>query len=234
MKKILFILLCVIFSSVFTSCTHNTHNLSYEKKSFLDKNLEIIKANEIKNVLYEYTVRDIKQTLYYNTINGVDYVFSYITIGNKSYFLGKSLYSKEDDLSKSNLLLIETNFNKLNLYKFTEIIGANYAKTSYLIIENQIPKIIMSTDGITYEKDIDNDKKLETISEYGSPGIQTTIYKWDFDNRNVSYIYLNKAIFNDSPSVYINDKSQIIVYIDGKDEYYIIKNGKIYKISNAG
>ncbi|WDV45983.1 hypothetical protein PV797_21295 [Clostridiaceae bacterium M8S5] len=229
-KKIFIFLLCVISLFVFSSCTNNVYNLSYKEMGFLDKNLKITDANKINNILYEYTLKDIKQTLCYDSIDGVDYVISYITIGNESYFLGSSSYSKTNDLSKSCLLLSKTDFrSNTNLYKFNEIIGANYARTSYLTIKDNIPNIVMTIDGMAYEKDIDNDKKLETISEYGTPGVQTTIYKWDFENESVAYSYLNEAIFNYSPSVYINDKSQIIAYMDGKKEYYIIKNGKLHK-----
>lgn len=237
MKKILILLLIILSFYIFLKCTNNINYIeesamNYEKESFEKERLEALKLNEIKGELYEYTIEDIKQTLYYHTIDDVDYISSYITIGNTNYFLGSTLYNKQDDaLLKSNLRLVKVDLDYPKTYKFTEGIGASYAKTTYLKIKNKIPEIVISMDGFTYEKDIDNDKKAETISEYGSPGMQTTIYKWDFENESLSYVYLNKTIFNDSPSVYIDENSQIVAYIDGKEEYFFIENGNLYRIT---
>ena len=71
------------------------------------------------------------------------------------------------------------------MYKITEGIGENYAKLTYLKIENQKPQILLSIDGFTYEKDVNNENKLETISEYGSPGKQKNVYKWNFERKYI-------------------------------------------------
>ncbi|KYH30568.1 hypothetical protein CLTEP_25780 [Clostridium tepidiprofundi DSM 19306] len=233
MKKTVIILLSIAMSIIIlnTFLSH-TFIINYTQKSFLYKKLDTVKINKTEKIMYKHTIDDITQKLYYNTINRVDYVSSYITIKNINYFLGSSLYNKQiKDLSRLRLLVTKTNLNyKSSVYKFVEVMGANYAKTTYFIVVNKTPKILISMDGYTYEKDIDNDGKLETISVYSSPGEQTTIYKWNFKNGNISYVNLNETIFDGSPSVHINDKSQIVVYIHGKKEYYIIRNSKIHKI----
>lgn len=237
MKKILILLLIILSLFIFLKCVNNKNYveesaINYEKESFQKEKLEVVILNEIKGESYEYTIEDIKQTLYYHTEDDVDYISSYITIGDINYFLGKSLYNKQEDaLLKSELRLVNVDLPYPQMYKFIEGIGANYAKTTYLKIENQMPEIVLSIDGFTYEKNIDNDNKLETISEYGSPGKQTTIYKWDFENESTSYVYLNDTVFNDSPSVYIDENSQIVAYIDGKEVYFFIKNDKLYRIT---
>jgi len=237
MKKILILLLIILSFYIFLIYVNNANYveesaINYEKENFEKEKLEVVRLNEIKGESYEYTIEDIKQTFYYNTIYDVDYISSYITIGNINYIIGNTLYNKQDNaLLKSNLQLVKADLGYPKIYKFTEVIGAAYAKTTYLQVKNQIPEIVISMDGFTYDKDIDNDKKAETISEYGSPGMQTTLYKWDFRNESVSYVYLNKTVFNDSPSVYIDENSQIVAYIDGKEEYFFIENGNLYRIT---
>ena len=237
MKKILILLLIILSLFIFLKSVNNKSyveesTINYKKESFQKDNLEIVILNEIKDESYEYIIEDIKQMLYYYTTDDLDYISSYITIGSTNYFIGKTLYNRQyNALLKSDLRLFNVDLPYPKIYKFTEVIGANYAKTTYLKIENQTPEIILSIDGFTYEKDIDNDNKLETISEYGSPGIQTTVYKWDFENESVSYVDLNNTVFNGSPSVYIDENSQIVEYIDGKEVYFFIKNDKLYRIT---
>ena len=236
MKKLVITLLSITIGIIILN-TFSSHTsiINYTEKIFLYKKLDTVKINSTDEVMYKHTIDDIEQKLYCDTINGVDYVSSYITIKNINYFLGSSLYNKQTkDLSRLPLLVTKTDLNyKSSVYKFVEVKGANYAKTTYFIVVNKTPKILISIDGYTYEKDVDNDGKLETISVYGSPGEQTTIYKWNFKNGNISYVNLNETIFDGSPFVHINDKSQIVVYVHGKKEYYIITNNKIHKISSS-
>ena len=229
MRKVLVILL-FISTLLFLSGCEEEISLSYTVESFQKEELEVVTIDNSNVFLHSDAIDNITQTFY----NDEDYIYSYITIEDTDYFLGKTLYSPGDIESKEiPLKLIKTDLNKNStIYKFFAIIGSNYAKTSYIIVENEIPKIILSIDGNTFEKDVDNDSVKETISEYGSPGPQTTIYKLDFNNEKVSYVYLNKTVFNDSPSVYINEKSQIIAYVDGKENYYTLKDDKLYSIKN--
>jgi len=50
-------------------------------------------------------------------------------------------------------------------------------------------------------------------------------------NESTSFVYLNKTVFNDSPSVYIDEKSRIVAYIDGKEVQFFIENDKLYRIT---
>lgn len=234
-KKIKFsLVILILFSLIFLFFLINRKDVSdidisnkYTIENFLNNKLDTVKLKKPNNS-YEYVIDEITQVLYFETIDGIEYISSFLTINGVDYFLGSTLF--HTSLSESSMKLAEVKFNDtIKLYKFIEIIGANYAKTSYLLIEDKIPKVLISIDGNTYEKDIDQDKKVETIATYGTPGIQTFLYKWDFENKNVSYIYLNEKVFNKSPSVYINDKSQIVVYEDGEEKFYNIKNDKIYK-----
>lgn len=238
MKKpiITFIILLIIATTIFIM-TNNPESkgkkLSFINKDFINKELREVKVKLTKeNIIYTKTIEGITQLLYTDTIDDITYIFSYIEINNKYFFLGKSLYNEHDKLKPTNLLLTKASINDFAIYKYSAIEGANYAKTTYLTITNSIPKLLLETDGFTIEENIDDNQDIETICQYGSPGIQTTVYKWDFDNELVSYVNLNESVFNNSPSVYINDKSQIVAYVEGQEKKYTIKNNELYTIPN--
>lgn len=203
--------------------------LNFSEKPFLDKNFPEMTKENIGNILGVNVIDGITQTFYLpleNDESDVIGTYSYITVNNKNYFLGKTLDRFEEEGIEKFYLTLSSINKKIKVYEWREVLGANYIKTLFLVIQDEIPRLIAEVDGWAFNIDIDNDGKVETVATVGSAP-NTTLYKWDFLNRSISFVNLNEATGSYAVE-YDKEDHYFKVFIDGKEYNYIYKNNKLY------
>lgn len=187
---------------------------------------------EIAPDIQELSQKDIKEILKAVDLDK-DKVFIYTKQNDKENLYGgfstkQSLY----DLGKVGLLMyldltnitLPKEFNKKPLIRIDSAYGANFPQSNYFLLEDTLPKKILTVDGHVKEVDLDQDGTVEIISSTGTP-TDTYIYKWINDQFSVANV--NKSL--DALSVIFKNEDHPVF-----EAYFNDKTRKTYRFTKDG
>lgn len=214
----------ILILSFLTSCNKNNQSditLDY-KPMQPNINTAIIDLDLDINVIKESNVLGYKSILY--KIDSEGDIYGGVYLNDKVLSIGPvSMNSTPDDL----LVISESNVFGKNLIKFSGIPGANYAKSVYLEVEDELVTPLFEVDGNIIEIDLDQDGIKEMITTIGTIA-DTNIYK--YLNNQIYISNLNRSINAQSvifnmenhgfEAYFENNKSNLYYYKDGKLELH--------------
>ncbi len=174
----------------------NKISLIFEPVTMEDKIIGIA-ANEIQEVIQLYNIENNKYFIFIKKEDTKN-LHSGVIIDKKAYDFGE--VSMIADKNSTNLFSIEELklYNK-QLVKINGSLGANYAPTNYYYIDNQVPKLLLHSEGHTKEVDLNNDGVYEIVA-LTAFGVASSTDIYQYSNDTFVVVNLNKAL--DAITVY--------------------------------
>lgn len=218
MKKFI---LFIIFALILSGCNKNELTDTSIQLDFnpIQSNIELQIVDYDIEIIKEITVGGYKAILF--RLNQEGDIYGGVYIKNEIYSIG----SVSMNLTPDNLLAVAQSdvFGK-NLIRFSGILGANYARSVYIEVENSSVKPLIEVDGNIVEVDLDEDGIKEVVTTIGTiPNI--SIYR--IENNYISVSNINASI--SAQAVLFNREiRKFRVYFEPNQSYfYIYSNGRL-------
>jgi hypothetical protein len=211
-----------LFAFILTACSYTPETSIKLDFESTQSNLSIQSVQSNYDVVQESTIHGYK-VIMFKTEEESD-IQGGIYVSNKLYSIGPvSMNMSTDDA----LLLTESNVFGKKLIRFSGMLGANYARSVYVEVIDDVVSPLIEVDGNIVEIDLDNDGVNEITTSIGTIS-ETSIYT--IYNNSILVANVNQSLHAEAVN-YIIEKDIFEVYFAPRKSFiYIYINGNMVHV----
>jgi hypothetical protein len=211
-----------LFAFILSACTYTPETSIELEFESTQSHINVQSVQSNYDVVQESTILGYK-VIMFKTEEESD-IQGGIYVNNKLYSIGPvSMNMSTDDV----LLLTESNVFGKKLIRFSGVLGANYARSVYVEVIDDVVSPLIEVDGNIVERDLDSDSVNEIITSMGTIS-ETSIYR--IHNNTILVANVNESLQAEAVN-YIIEKDIFEVYFSPQKSFiYLYINGNMVHV----